>query len=266
MATVRPAAAAGMFYPADPNELHAYVANLLAAEPEPDIDVRPTMLIVPHAGYVYSGAFAAGAYRLLRATTHRPRRVVLLGPSHFERFTGLAASGVNALATPLGLVTMDHELSAAAEMFDIVVAAPVAHAREHSLEVQLPLLQIALDEFTVLPLVTGDVAPEAVADVVDHMLDVPDVVAVISSDLSHYLDDNTARRRDAGTAEAIIELRPYDLAWGDACGRIAVQAALLVALRRGWSCRLLALGTSADTAGSPERVVGYGAFALGPPR
>ncbi len=253
-----------MFYPADRDELNAYVGNLLAAEPQPDVDVHPAMFIVPHAGYVYSGVFAASAYRLLQTASHRPRRVVLLGPSHFERFTGLATPGVDALATPLGLVTVDHKLGAAAEMFDIVVPVPAAHAREHSLEVQLPFLQIALDGFTVLPLVTGDVAPEAVADVVDRMLDVPDVVAVISSDLSHYLEDNTARRRDAGTAEAIIELRPYDLAWGDACGRIAVQAALLVALRRGWRCRMLSLGTSADTAGSPERVVGYGAFALGP--
>jgi len=264
MAIVRPAAAAGMFYPADSDELRSYVEDLLTAEPEPDVDVHPAMLIVPHAGYVYSGPFAAGAYRLLQATTHRPRRVVLVGPSHFERFSGVATPGVDALATPLGLVQVDHELATVAGTFDIVVPAPVAHAREHSLEVQLPFLQIALDEFTMLPLVTGDVVPEAVADVVDRMLDAPDVVVVISSDLSHYLEYEIARRRDAGTAEAIVELRPYDLAWGDACGRIAVQAGLLVAKRRGWSCRLLTLGNSGDTSGSRDRVVGYGAFALGP--
>jgi AmmeMemoRadiSam system protein B len=263
MATVRPAAAAGTFYPSDPDELLSYVGKLLRSERRPDVDIYPAMVIVPHAGYVYSGRFAATAYRLLQ-TTHRHQRVVLVGPSHFERFIGVATPGVDAMATPLGLVDVDLELSAAAEAFDVVVRAPAAHAREHSIEVQLPFLQVALDRFTVLPLVTGDVTPEAVADVVDHMLDLPDVVAIISSDLSHYLDETAARRRDTGTAEAITGLRPHDLAWDDACGRIAVQASLLVALRRRWHCRLLALGNSADTAGSPERVVGYGAFALGP--
>lgn len=264
MATVRPAAVAGMFYPADPHELRTSIERLLTAEPSPEIDIRPTMLIVPHAGYVYSGPIAASAYRLLQATADIVKRVVLLGPSHFVEFTGLATPGVDALATPLGLVPVDHDLTSEGEALDVVVSGSAAHAREHSLEVQLPFLQVALGEFTTLALATGDVASEAVADVLDQMIGAPDVIGVISSDLSHYLDYETAYHRDARTAEAIIGLRAEDLARDDACGRIAVQAALLLAQRRGWSCRLLALGNSGDTAGSLGRVVGYGAFALGP--
>lgn len=266
MAIVRPAAVAGAFYPADPHQLRTFVEDLLAAEAVPEIGIRPTMFIVPHAGYVYSGPVAAAAYRLLEATAGASQRVVLVGPSHFVKFTGVATPGVDALATPLGMVPVDRELTAAAERLDVVVPAPAAHIREHSIEVQLPFLQVALGEFTTLALVTGDVVPEAVAEVLDQTISAPDVVGVISSDLSHYLDYDTARRRDAGTAAAITELRPRDLAGDDACGRTAVQAALLVARRRGWHCLRLAQGNSGDTAGSPDRVVGYGAFALGPAR
>lgn len=269
MSTVRPAVVAGVFYPGDPQELRSSIEGLLTAEPRPEIDIRPTMFIVPHAGYIYSGSIAASAYRLLKAKSETATRVVLLGPSHFVRFTGLASSGVDALATPLGVVPVDHGLTSTAETSDIVAPAPAVHAHEHSLEVQLPFLQVALGEFTALALATGDVAPESVADVLDHAVDTPGVIGVVSSDLSHYLDYETARRRDARTAEATAALRPEDLARDDACGRTAIQAALLVALRRGWSCRLLALGNSGDTAGSlatgsMDRVVGYGAFALGP--
>jgi len=264
MVTVRPAAVAGTFYPAGLHELRTSIDRLLAVEPPPEIDIRPAMLIVPHAGYVYSGPIAASAYRLLGATTDTVRRVVLVGPSHFVGFTGLATPGVEALATPLGIVPVDRELTSAAEELAVVAPESAVHAREHSLEVQLPFLQVVLDEFTALALATGDVAPADVADVLDQTIGAHGVIGVISSDLSHYLDSETARRRDARTAEAITELRPEDLTRDDACGRIAIQAALVVARRRSWSCRLLALRNSGDTAGSLHRVVGYGAFALGP--
>jgi AmmeMemoRadiSam system protein B len=179
------------------------------------------------------------------------------------KFAGLASPGVDALATPLGLVPVDRELTSTAEALAIVAPEPAVHAGEHSLEVQLPFLQVVLGEFTTLALATGDVAPEALADVLDQTIG-PGVIGIISSDLSHYLDYERACRQDARTAEALTGLRPQDVARDDACGRIAVQAALLLARRRGWSCHLLALGNSGDTAGSSGRVVGYGAFAIGP--
>lgn len=264
MATVRPAAVAGSFYPADADELRVLVERYLTAQPTTEIDITPAMIIVPHAGYVYSGSIAASAYRMLAAMQDPPRRVLLIGPSHFTQFTGIATPGVDGLATPLGVAPVDRGLIATAEAYESVAPLPSAHSREHSLEVQLPFLQIALGDFTVAPLLTGDVTPGTVADVLDGLIASSDIIGVISSDLSHYLDYDTARRKDTRTAGAITGLRPQDIAWDDACGRIGVQAALLVAQRRRWRCRLLDLANSGDTAGFPDRVVGYGAFALGP--
>jgi AmmeMemoRadiSam system protein B len=264
MGTIRRAAVAGTFYPGNPHQLQEVVTELLAVEAPPEVDIRPRMIIVPHAGYIYSGRVAAAAYRTVAAMPPPAQRVVLVGPSHFVRFTGLATPGVDLLETPLGVVAVDETLAAVAAEHHDVIAEPAAHAREHSLEVQLPFLQVALGEFTALPLATGEVAAEAAGEVLDDLIDDPEVLSVISSDLSHYLDDETARRRDAATAQAIAELRPLDLTFDDACGRTAVQAALLVARKRGWKCQLLALGNSGDTEGPRDRVVGYAAFLLGP--
>ncbi|HAX81685.1 MAG TPA: AmmeMemoRadiSam system protein B [Actinobacteria bacterium] len=264
MATVRHAAAAGSFYPADPTALRAHVANLLEQAVPRALDVEPRVLIVPHAGYAYSGPVAAAAYRVWQASPPR-RRVVLLGPSHFVAFSGLATSGADCLATPLGEVPVDGVLTARAELDPLVAPRPAAHAPEHSLEVQLPFLQVALGEFEVLAMLTGEVTHDRAADVLDVSMAGDEVVAVISSDLSHYLPYEAAHRWDARTIAAIVELRAGDLTPHDACGRIAVQAALVLARRRAWACRFLAQGNSGDTAGPRDSVVGYAAFAIGPP-
>ena len=264
MESVRPPTVAGSFYPREPAALRGAVDALLEQAEQHPVDPAPRLYVVPHAGYVYSGPVAAVAYRNMRDLAQPPPRVALLGPSHFVRFAGLASPGVAALATPLGEVPVDALLLDAANVRPRVAADPAAHATEHSLEVQLPFLQRVLPDAAVLPLLTGEVGPEDAADVLDDLLDVPGTVGLISSDLSHYLDATTARRRDEATARAILDLEPEAVAWDDACGRTAVQAALLVARRRGWGCRLLDLRNSADTAGTPDRVVGYGAFALGP--
>lgn len=261
MTTVRPAAVAGAFYPAHPAVLRRTVEDLLDADSPIELHGRPRLLIVPHAGYVYSGPVAASAYRLLRGMGDTLHRVVLIGPSHYVGFTGLASTGADALATPLGEVPVYRGSPEPAD--PIVCPDPAAHALEHSLEVQLPFLQVALGEFEALALLTGDVAPEAVADVLDEVITGDEVIGIVSSDLSHFLDYEEARRRDTRTATAITELRPTDLLPEDACGRTGVQAALMLARRRGWTCRLLDLRNSGDTAGSKDRVVGYGAFAIG---
>ncbi|OFW62579.1 MAG: AmmeMemoRadiSam system protein B [Actinobacteria bacterium RBG_16_67_15] len=262
MGTVRPAAVAGTFYPADPRVLRRTVTDLLAHDPTLSVDVIPRMVIVPHAGYVYSGPVAACAYRLL--STSAAEAALLVGPSHFVAFTGMATPGVDALATPLGEMPTDSALVARAEGHPLVAPRPIAHNREHSLEVQLPFLQTILPGVTVVPLLTGDVAPESVGMVLAYLLDRPGVVGVISSDLSHYLPYEQARRKDAATVASIRELRPEDLSWDDACGLTGIQAALLVACDRGWSCRLLDHRNSGDTAGTRDSVVGYAAFAIGP--
>lgn len=263
MGPIRPPAVAGAFYPEDPDILRRTVARVLGAAVPADLAAEPRMLIAPHAGYVYSGTVAAAAYRVL-ADTAAAGPIVMLGPAHFLRFSGLAAPGVAGLATPLGVVELAAELAEAAAAHPAVIDLPAAHAREHSLEVQLPFLQVVRDAPTVLPLLTGEVEYPAVADVLDALLGA-DVIAVISSDLSHYLDYESARLRDAATAAAITALEPDRIQPEDACGRTAIQAGLEVARRRGWVCKQLELANSGDTAGPPDRVVGYGAFTIGPP-
>ncbi|MEE8331278.1 MAG: AmmeMemoRadiSam system protein B [Acidimicrobiia bacterium] len=264
MGSVRAPAVAGTFYPADAATLSAAVDDLLASGDPAPIDVDPMLLIVPHAGYVYSGPVAATAYRLLATMPEPPRRLVMVGPSHFVAVSGVATPNTRGLETPLGIVEVDAELAAAAEAHPAVAPGPAAHAREHSLEVQLPFLQRALGELTVLPLLTGEATPQEVAAVLDEAVDTEGVMGLISTDLSHYLDAATARRRDASTAAAVVELRPEDIGREDACGRTGLQAGLVLARTRGWACRLLDLRNSGDTAGPTDRVVGYGAFAIGP--
>ena len=262
---IRSPAVAGTFYPSDPEELRDSVAGMVAEASVHPPEVEPRILIVPHAGYLYSGPVAAIAYQVLK-TTARPRRLVVVGPSHFVAFPGLATPGVKGLATPLGVVAVDEELTAIAEAHEAVAANRTAHAREHSVEVQLPFLQVVLGQVTVLTLLTGDTEPETVAQLLRGLLSVDSVLAIISSDLSHYLGYDAARARDSRTAGAIVALRPDDIRWGDACGLVGLQAALLVANQENWECSMLDLRSSGDTAGARDSVVGYGSFVIGPAR
>jgi len=258
---VRPAAVAGAFYPADPARLRAEVAALLAAAsavPAPP----PAALIVPHAGYAYSGPVAATAYSLLARTRPGVHRVVAFGPSHFTPFAGLALPGAAALATPLGEVPVDDEAETRASRHAGVEVSPSVHAREHSLEVQLPFLQLALAAPAVAALLCGQMDPEGVAPVIEEFLGEEGTLVLVSSDLSHYLPYEEARRRDRSTADAIVRRDPAALTYDDACGLIGVQALLLAARRRGLAATCLDLRNSGDTAGDRRQVVGYGAFAF----
>jgi AmmeMemoRadiSam system protein B len=263
--SIRQPAVDGSFYPSDPNVLRRTVEDLVQKAVVPATRVEPRLLIVPHAGYVYSGPVAATAYRLLQSGKS-PARLVAVGPSHFVEFAGLATPGSEKLATPLGVIPVDEGLLAVAGEHPDVAPGRTAHAREHSLEVQLPFLQVVLESFALLPLLTGAVEPATVADVLGSVMKAEGVFGIISSDLSHYLDYDTARARDRLTAAAIIEQRAAQLSWGDACGLIGIQAALLLSQREGWECEQLDLRSSGDTAGDRERVVGYGSFVIGPSR
>lgn len=259
--SVRPPAVAGMFYEADAARLEAAVLNYLATAAEKSLDFDLRMLIVPHAGHVYSGPVAATGYRLLQDSDHW-RRIVMVGPSHFVPFPGLALPGVEYLDTPLGSVSIDIDGAALLREDPQVADLPQAHRREHCLEVQLPFLQVVAPNVPVVPVLTGAADPEEAAALVAPLLD-DRTLLLISSDLSHYHDAATARRLDARTVNAIAELRPEDLDWESACGRTGVQMALFIARRRQYRASVLDLRNSADTAGPPDRVVGYGTVALG---
>jgi len=257
--SVRPAAVAGMFYPDDREQLLAEVRRYmdLADPPVPDFPLRG--LIVPHAGYIYSGPIAGFGYRLLRNANFS--RIIMLGPSHFVAFRGLALPGVDAMATPLGAVEIDAEVAGRLLASPLVLDSAHAHRREHSLEVQLPFLQEVLPTVPVVPILTGDVDAAAAAELLEDVMTV-DTLLLVSSDLSHYHTAATARRLDAATARSITKLDAETLGWDSACGRTGIQIALHIALRRSYAVTTLDLRNSADTAGSPDRVVGYGSFAI----
>jgi AmmeMemoRadiSam system protein B len=261
--TIRPPAVAGTFYPADPQVLAETVDRHLAAGRErlaaPGA-APPRALIAPHAGYVYSGPIAGTAYAAIAPRAAALRRVVLLGPAHRARLRGLGASGADGFATPLGIVRVDR--AALDRVRDVVATADAAHAREHSLEVQLPFLQRLLPELAVVPLVVGDASGEEVAAVLDHLWDGDDTLVVVSSDLSHYYDAATAERLDGATCAAIEALDPAGLDRESACGRIPIAGLLLSARRRGLRARVLDRRHSGDTAGPRDEVVGYAAIAF----
>jgi len=259
MSTVRQPAVAGMFYPADPQQLARDVRQLLAgARPH---DLVPKALIAPHAGYIYSGAVAATAYATLIPIATHIRRVVLLGPTHRVAVRGLALPGVDAFDMPLGRIELDAEAARAIAGLPQVTVSAQAHAQEHSLEVHLPFLQSVLPDFKLLPLAVGMATAEEVAEVLDRVWGGPETLIVISSDLSHYHSYAEAQRIDRETARQILGLQP--LANHDqACGATPVNGLLLCARRRGLKVRQLDLRNSGDTAGDRTRVVGYGAFAL----
>lgn len=258
MTGVRPTAVAGQFYPGDAGVLARTVRDLLA-EAGDDGPV-PKAMIAPHAGYVYSGPVAATAYARLRPARDVITRVVLVGPTHRVPMLGLAAPTVDAFATPLGEVPVDREAVERILALPQVGAFDMAHAPEHSLEVHLPFLQQVLARFSIVPLVAGDASPDEVAEVLEALWGGPETLILVSSDLSHYYDYETARRMDGATTQAIEGLRPEDIAPEQACGRVPITGLLTVARRRGLICATVDLRNSGDTAGPKDRVVGYGAY------
>lgn len=263
MVAVRPAAVAGMFYPESPSALKAEVRAhlaLAASTPSPTASM-PKAVIVPHAGYLYSGAIAASAYSRLAACRGAIRRVVLFGPTHRIAVRGLALPMARAFATPLGTVEIDHASVLAALELPQVVRSDAAHSLEHSLEVQLPFLQTVLSTFTIVPFAVGDATPAAVGEVIDLLWGGPETLIVVSSDLSHYHRHDEARAIDRATSDAILALKP-DLDHEQACGATPINGLLLSARRRGLRPELLDLRNSGDTAGEKSRVVGYASFAF----
>ncbi len=258
--TVRQPAVAGTFYPRDRYVLQDAVKDLLAGA-KATLDKQIRAVIAPHAGYIYSGPIAAEAFAGLEGLKNNIRRLVVIGPAHFVRFAGIAAPAATTFRTPLGDVPLD--TAAIAEIADLpqVVIDDQPHAPEHALEVELPFLQAVFGAVPVVPLVVGSARAEEVAEVLHRLWNAMTLV-VVSSDLSHYHDYETARRRDMATAEAIECLDEKAIGFDDACGSLAVRGMLIEARRRGLIVRRLDLRNSGETAGDRQRVVGYGAWVV----
>lgn len=258
MSTVRHPAVAGLFYPADARKLHeAVTAYLDEAKSSGQV---PKAIIAPHAGYIYSGPVAASAYARLKPGRDTVNHVVLLGPAHRVAFRGLAVSSAYYFETPLGAIPVDQVSINRLLTLPQVHILDQAHAQEHSLEVHLPFLQEVLHDFSLVPLVVGDATAEEVAEALEMLWDGSETVIVISSDLSHYHDYETARKLDHATSRAIEALQPEDIHYEDACGCNPVNGLLRAARKHRLHASAIDLRNSGDTAGPRDQVVGYGAY------
>ncbi len=259
--STREPAVAGMFYPDNTQQCDRELTSLLEGNPNKASLPRPRALIVPHAGYIYSGSVAAQAYNLLCPYKNDIQRVLLLGPSHRVPLSGMAVSSAENFRTPLGSIPLDRNAIARIQGLPDVKEMDLAHQFEHSLEVQLPFLQKVLGAFSLIPIVVGDCAPESVADVLQLLWNSSDTLTIASSDLSHFLEYERACQLDKETSNA-IERCDYHLTGEQACGCHAVNGVLFETKRAGNQVTCLALANSGDTAGDKSRVVGYGAYAI----
>lgn len=263
MANIRHAAVAGLFYSDNSGELLHHIDSLLTEEPGTQPAPKPPKAIIaPHAGYIYSGSTAAKAYRLLSPFGDNYRHVVLLGPSHRVGFSGIATCTADYYETPLGTVPLDKALTEKALQCPGVVAMDQAHLQEHSLEVHLPFLQRVIPDFQLTPLVVGDIEAETTAELINHLWGGPDTLFVISSDLSHFLDYDTANTLDHATCKAIESFDGNAISFDQACGRNPIKGLLKATQSHPLSIKTLGLCNSGDTAGDKSRVVGYGAWAF----
>ncbi|GEO80223.1 AmmeMemoRadiSam system protein B [Pararhodospirillum oryzae] len=266
MTPLRPTAVAGIFYPDQPTQLAATVEALLDAAPRPEPGAPcPKALIVPHAGYVYSGAIAAAGHACLRPFAGRISRVVLAGPSHRVPFRGIALTEAEAYASPLGPVPLDHAWSQRLAGLRWCGRLEDAHAPEHALEVHLPFLARVLGDITLVPLVCGAVSARQMADALSALWGGPETLIVISTDLSHYLPYDDGRAIDATTAQAVERRDPTAIGPREACGHVPLNGLLTLAQDFDLSVQRLDLRSSGDTAGARDRVVGYGAWRVDEP-
>ncbi|MBF0106574.1 MAG: AmmeMemoRadiSam system protein B [Deltaproteobacteria bacterium] len=257
---IRRAAVAGAFYPQNASQIRLVLSQYLS-------DARtkkqaPKAIVAPHAGYIYSGAVAATVYARLKNTRQKIERVVLLGPSHRVGFNGLAVTTADYYETPLGRVPIDKKACETITHFSQVGSLDEAHAEEHSLEVHIPFLQLLLKDFMLVPLVVGIAKPLEVSEVLETLWGGDETLIIISTDLSHHQDYETAKRRDAHTCEAIVNLKPQNIRDDDACGRYPLSGFLHLAKIKNLNAETVDLRNSGDTAGSKNSVVGYGAWAF----
>jgi len=260
--TVRAPQVAGAFYPAGDNELADAVERYLAAA-GPSGGVDPKVLVAPHAGYRFSGPVAGTAYAPLRPAADRITRVVLIGPAHRVAFKGIAITRADAWATPLGSVPVDWPAIASILSVPGVFVDDGPFQNEHGLEVHVPFLQRVFNRPAIAPLLMGEADQATVSEVLRRLWGGPETLILVSSDLSHFHDHDTARGLDGQTAARIEMLKPEQIDGRGACGHRALAGALDQARRRDLRVTALDLRNSAETAGTgTDRVVGYGAFAM----
>lgn len=253
---------AGSFYPAKQSTLQQTVTDFLAAVPFVSNTHLPKAMIVPHAGYVYSGQIAAFAYKLFLKSKHKVNTIVLIGPAHFVPFFGIATTYADSFITPLGSIDVEKQIVSKALQLKHVVELDVAFQKEHCLEVQLPFISQVLPHCKIVPFLVGNTSYQEVAELMKIVWGGPETLIIVSSDLSHYHDYETANKLDQETSLAIENLQIEKMGTNSACGKLAIQGLLQCAIDFGLKVTKLELKNSGDTAGDRKRVVGYGAYHL----
>ncbi len=258
---IRPPAVAGQFYPGDPVALRKAIRQYVNRASLPGDLGAVRAVIAPHAGYIYSGPIAGYAFKALMQSAPSPTTVFLMGPAHRALVEAVAPGSYSAFQTPLGTVPVAEErIAAMLTRAPFYVRADRAHAVEHSLEVEIPFLQVVLSDWNLLPLLFGRVDAQAVAgDIVDHLQE--DDRIVVSTDLSHYHPHETAKDLDNSLLDALLAGDQDRVSQGEACGREPILALMEIARRKGWQPHLLDYRSSGDTAGDKHQVVGYAAVA-----
>ena len=256
----RAPAVAGSFYPDEPRELQASVQSYL--DLVQDQGKVPKAIIVPHAGYIYSGVVAASAYIRLLPAANVIKRVVLIGPSHHVGFQGIALSQVEAYTTPLGVVNLDKDANQRLLKLPFVGISEPAHVHDHCLEVQLPFLQTVLNKFDLVPIITGVASAEQVAAALAEIWGDEETLVVVSSDLSHYLSYSQAQQKDKITSELIENLHYQEIGTDAACGAVPISGLLKLLEIKSLTIKSIDLRNSGDTSGNKQRVVGYGAYVV----
>ncbi len=252
----RDPAVAGSFYPSDPKELSDVIDEFLSLVPESTFERLLRGMVVPHAGYLFSGPVAAYGYKELKAINNEIKEIILIGPSHISSFPGAAESGHSFWSTPLG----DVNIGSLKNKIDILKTLPDVHRPEHSLEVQVPFIQKVMEgDFTLFPILTGDLSPKAFANALFECIG-SDTFVIISSDLSHYHTYEQALSTDGIANDAIPSLDFEKLNNAEACGMAAIRVLMHLADMKGWEGRLIDYRNSGDTAGDKSRVVGYGCY------
>lgn len=260
MADLRPPAVAGMFYPAHKSQLRREIQRHMEAADPPELSPARAV-IVPHAGYVYSGPVAGFGYQLLAIQDRQPERIFVMGPSHRSWFPGVAVADVDGFETPLGTQPVDRAcVQKLSERWRLFAAITSPHTPEHCLEVQYPFIQTVFPDVPTVPMLLGEVDAEEVGEALDEIITPSDLI-IVSSDLSHYHTNEMAHMLDRRLLEAILDGDREGVRAGEACGQAPILALMTIATSRDWKPHLLDYRTSGDVTGDERQVVGYAAVA-----
>ncbi|SIT09990.1 AmmeMemoRadiSam system protein B [Neptunomonas antarctica] len=259
---IRPAAVAGFFYPEDKDDLYAMLARMVPEKPPIHFHAsnNPKALIVPHAGYMYSGAIAGQGYGLLRKGSVYDA-VYLFGPNHRVALHGCALPESDAFETPLGRLKVDQKAVQELLKSPLMIMSDEVHAQEHCVEVQLPFLQFMRIDMPIVPVVVGECPASEIADIIEPLLNDPTKLVIISTDLSHFHSYSNAVKIDERTGLKIMNA-DHDIQPTEACGCHALNGLLLAVKRQNLTIEKIAMCNSGDTAGDQDRVVGYGCYGI----